>query len=242
MMLEAIRRSRSGNAGDLRQHQQGLWRTGRPRDGGSGGPLHCRLDTACAARRRTRRGRSISARHMAAPRATADQYVLDYAHSYRLRTAVLRMSCIYGPRQFGTEDQGWVAHFLIRAAAWRADHGLWRRQAGARCAARERRRGGLPRRAGKHRACCAGGRSIWAAARRMRSACGWCWRKSHGAGEQSSLSCGAGVPATSYILSPTPPVARSGRLAGRASAGARVCGIWRTGGCAADPGACRPSG
>ena len=45
----------------------------------------------------------------------ADQYVLDYAKSYRLPTAVLRMSCIYGPRQFGTEDQGWVAHFLIRA-------------------------------------------------------------------------------------------------------------------------------
>ena len=32
-------------------------------------------------------------------------------------TAVLRMSCIYGPRQMGTEDQGWVAHFLIRALA-----------------------------------------------------------------------------------------------------------------------------
>jgi len=45
----------------------------------------------------------------------ADQYVLDYAKSYGLRTAVLRMSCIYGPRQFGTEDQGWVAHFLIKA-------------------------------------------------------------------------------------------------------------------------------
>ncbi len=45
----------------------------------------------------------------------ADQYVLDYAHSFGLRSAVLRMSCIYGPRQFGTEDQGWVAHFLIRA-------------------------------------------------------------------------------------------------------------------------------
>ena len=45
----------------------------------------------------------------------ADQYVLDYAKSYGLRTAVLRMSCIYGPHQFGTEDQGWVAHFLIRA-------------------------------------------------------------------------------------------------------------------------------
>ena len=50
----------------------------------------------------------------------ADQYVLDYAHSFGLRTAVLRMSCIYGPRQFGTEDQGWVAHFLIRALAGEA--------------------------------------------------------------------------------------------------------------------------
>ncbi len=45
----------------------------------------------------------------------ADQYVLDYARSYGLPTCVLRMSCIYGPRQMGTEDQGWVAHFLIRA-------------------------------------------------------------------------------------------------------------------------------
>lgn len=45
----------------------------------------------------------------------ADQYVLDYARSYDLPTAVLRMSCIYGQRQMGTEDQGWVAHFLIRA-------------------------------------------------------------------------------------------------------------------------------
>jgi CDP-paratose 2-epimerase len=50
----------------------------------------------------------------------ADQYVLDYAHSYGLRTAVLRMSCVYGPRQFGTEDQGWVAHFMIRALAGEA--------------------------------------------------------------------------------------------------------------------------
>ena len=45
----------------------------------------------------------------------ADQYVLDYAKSYGIPAAVLRMSCVYGPRQFGTEDQGWVAHFLIRA-------------------------------------------------------------------------------------------------------------------------------
>jgi CDP-paratose 2-epimerase len=47
----------------------------------------------------------------------ADQYVLDYAHSFGLRTAVLRMSCIYGERQLGTEDQGWLAHFLLRAIA-----------------------------------------------------------------------------------------------------------------------------
>lgn len=45
----------------------------------------------------------------------ADQYVLDYARSYGMPTIVFRMSCIYGPHQFGTEDQGWVAHFLIRA-------------------------------------------------------------------------------------------------------------------------------
>jgi CDP-paratose 2-epimerase len=45
----------------------------------------------------------------------ADQYVLDYARHYELPTAVMRMSCVYGPRQQGTEDQGWVAHFLISA-------------------------------------------------------------------------------------------------------------------------------
>jgi len=47
----------------------------------------------------------------------ADQYVRDYARIYKLRTVVFRMSCIYGPRQFGTEDQGWVAHFMLAAAA-----------------------------------------------------------------------------------------------------------------------------
>jgi CDP-paratose 2-epimerase len=45
----------------------------------------------------------------------ADQYVRDYARVFGLRTVVLRMSCIYGPRQFGTEDQGWIAHFFLRA-------------------------------------------------------------------------------------------------------------------------------
>ena len=43
----------------------------------------------------------------------ADAYVRDYARIYDLRTAVFRMSCIYGTRQFGNEDQGWLAHFII---------------------------------------------------------------------------------------------------------------------------------
>jgi CDP-paratose 2-epimerase len=45
----------------------------------------------------------------------ADHYVRDYARVYGLRTAALRMSCIYGPRQFGTEDQGWIAHFMLQS-------------------------------------------------------------------------------------------------------------------------------
>jgi CDP-paratose 2-epimerase len=51
---------------------------------------------------------------------TADQYVLDYARTYGLQSIVFRMSCICGAHQFGTEDQGWVAHFLIQALVGRA--------------------------------------------------------------------------------------------------------------------------
>ena len=43
----------------------------------------------------------------------ADQYVIDYHRIYGLRTIVFRQSCIYGYRQFGAEDQGWVAWFMI---------------------------------------------------------------------------------------------------------------------------------
>ncbi len=46
-----------------------------------------------------------------------DQYVRDYQRIYGLPTVVLRQSCIYGPRQFGMEDQGWVAWFIIAADA-----------------------------------------------------------------------------------------------------------------------------
>ncbi len=49
----------------------------------------------------------------------ADQYVRDYSRIYDLPTVVFRMSCIAGPRQFGNEDQGWVAHFLYSTLARR---------------------------------------------------------------------------------------------------------------------------
>lgn len=49
----------------------------------------------------------------------ADQYVLDYARIYGLQSTSFRQSCIYGPRQFGIEDQGWVAWFAIAATLGR---------------------------------------------------------------------------------------------------------------------------
>ncbi len=48
-----------------------------------------------------------------------DQYVRDYARIYGLRTIVFRQSCIYGPRQFGVEDQGWLAWMIIAAVTSR---------------------------------------------------------------------------------------------------------------------------
>lgn len=47
---------------------------------------------------------------------TADQYTIDYSRIYGLRATTFRQSCIYGTRQFGIEDQGWVAWFSIAAA------------------------------------------------------------------------------------------------------------------------------
>lgn len=49
----------------------------------------------------------------------ADQYVHDYARIYGLRSVVFRQSCIYGQRQMGVEDQGWVAWFVIAAVTGR---------------------------------------------------------------------------------------------------------------------------
>lgn len=42
----------------------------------------------------------------------ADQYMMDYFRVYGIPTVVLRMSCIYGNRQMGTEEQGWLCHFV----------------------------------------------------------------------------------------------------------------------------------
>lgn len=50
---------------------------------------------------------------------TGDQYVRDYARIYGLRSVVFRQSCIYGPRQFGVEDQGWLAWMMIAAVTGR---------------------------------------------------------------------------------------------------------------------------
>jgi CDP-paratose 2-epimerase len=54
----------------------------------------------------------------ACSKGAADQYVVDYGRTYGLRSVSLRQSCIYGPRQFGIEDQGWVA-WLTAAALGR---------------------------------------------------------------------------------------------------------------------------
>ncbi len=51
-----------------------------------------------------------------------DQYVRDYSRIYGIKTVVFRQSCIYGERQFGVEDQGWVAHFVIAACMKRPIH------------------------------------------------------------------------------------------------------------------------
>ena len=115
-------------------HGRRAWRSSR------------RRATSCPTTRTAwaRTGRSISTRPTAVARDAADQYVRDYARIYGLRSVVFRQSCIYGQRQMGVEDQGWVAWFVIAAVARQADHDLRQRQAGARPAARRRPGAGLP--------------------------------------------------------------------------------------------------
>jgi CDP-paratose 2-epimerase len=134
----------------------------------------------------------------------ADQYVLDYARSYGMPAAVLRMSCIYGRRQMGTEDQGWVAHFLIRALMGEAitlyGDGYQVRDildvSDAVDAYMAVWAGSIASRAAP---------SIWAAAPRTRSACASCWRRSAPSSASRSISASrTGARATSATSSPTP--------------------------------------
>ena len=45
----------------------------------------------------------------------ADLYIQEYGHTYGLKTGIFRMSCIYGPRQMGYEEHGWITHLIISA-------------------------------------------------------------------------------------------------------------------------------
>ena len=117
MLLDALRRRLDAGAADLRQHQQGLWRSRRRRARGRRRRAICRRDPQLRAHGIGEDRPLDFHTPYGCSKGAADQYVLDYARSFGLPTAVLRMSCIYGPRQFGTEDQGWVAHFLHPRAA-----------------------------------------------------------------------------------------------------------------------------
>jgi CDP-paratose 2-epimerase len=79
------------------------------------GQRHVPRDSGTAERGISERMAVAFATPYGCSKGAADQYVREYARSFGIPAVVLRMSCIYGPRQFGTEDQGWVAHFLLRA-------------------------------------------------------------------------------------------------------------------------------
>ena len=83
--------------------------------GGDESPRHTPVDAGLAARGVDESRPLDFHSPYGCSKGAADQYVLDYARTFRLPATVFRMSCIYGPHQFGTEDQGWVAHFA-RAA------------------------------------------------------------------------------------------------------------------------------
>ncbi len=109
-VLEAARRSGTQSLPPVHLDQQGL-RLARRRAGrGARNTLSCRRSRL--SRASTRREPLDFHSPYGCSKGAADQYVRDYARIYDLPTVVFRMSCIAGPRQFGNEDQGWVAHFL----------------------------------------------------------------------------------------------------------------------------------
>ena len=118
-----------------------------------------------------RSGRSTSTRPMAARRARPTNMCSIMRAASACRAAVLRMSCIYGQRQMGTEDQGWVAHFLIRALEGKPItlYGDGHQVRDILDVARRGRR--LSRRMAADRRGRRAARSTWAAGRAMPSAC-----------------------------------------------------------------------
>ena len=117
-VLEAVRSQRSSwrRRALLHLDEQGLRRAG-PIAGRRGRQTRFRFATPRSKRTGSAsRSRWISTRPTAARKARPTSTCTTTARIYGLRTVVFRMSCIYGPRQFGNEDQGWVAHFM-RAVA-----------------------------------------------------------------------------------------------------------------------------
>ena len=140
-VLEALARAGRAAAARLHVDEQGLRRRSTTSRCGCDGQRYAPADGRVArARHRRGRGRSTSTARTAARRAPPTSTCSTTRAPTACRRVVFRMSCIYGPHQFGTEDQGWVAHFLIRALERRADHDLRRRQAGARHPVRRRPR------------------------------------------------------------------------------------------------------
>ena len=206
---------RRRHAADLRQHQQGLRRPRRHRRSSVVDGAYLPRDPALRAHGVAEDRPLDFHTPYGCSKGAADQYVLDYARSFGVPTAVMRMSCIYGPRQMGTEDQGWVAHFLIRALRGEPITHLRRRPAGARHPRRRRRRRRLPRRLAADRPGARAGPSTSAAAPRNAVSLRQLLAHIEDAGRprRSRPRSATGAPATSATSSPTPRAVAPARSA-----------------------------
>ena len=177
------------------------------------------LDRRSAPGASTNSRRSTSTAPMAARRAWPTSMCSTIARTFGLPTAVFRMSCIYGPRQFGTEDQGWVAHFLIRALQGEPItlYGDGRRYA-TPCSSTTRWTPGS--RPGADRPASAAGPSTSAAGPTTPSACASCSTRIERADRRRARGAvsATGGPATSSGTFPTPRARAATRLESRAPA------------------------
>ena len=116
-VLSAVRRGQQPAHAAVHVDEQGVRRAVRRVAGGARRGGTSRSTPTCASKAWASRRPLDFYSPYGCSKGCADQYVLDHARIYGLSTCVFRMSCIYGPRQLGTEDQGWVAHFVRRAMA-----------------------------------------------------------------------------------------------------------------------------